>query len=126
MSIQSRVILVIDHGSRRPEAHDSLLAVAERIRALVDRRALVAIAHMEIATPSVAEAIDQCVAQGVNEVIAVPYLLAPGRHATEDIPRLVREAVAKHPGVSVRVTDPLGVDDLLARLVLKRAGLPFD
>jgi sirohydrochlorin ferrochelatase len=54
-------------------------------------------------------------------------MLAPGRHASEDIPRLVKEAASGSPDVSYRVTEPLGVHELLGRVVLDRCGVPtFD
>lgn len=118
----TQALLIIDHGSRRAEAHAALVEIGERVRAMAGPGALVVIAHMEIASPDVAAGVAQCVAAGATEIVAVPYLLAAGRHATEDIPRLVAEAVSAHPGVSARVTAPLGPDELLARLVLKRAG----
>lgn len=114
-----RAIVLVDHGSREPEAN----AVLEEVAAKVRERApdhLVRIAHMELAAPSLAEAIAGCVADGAREIVVHPYFLAPGRHASEDIPRLAREAAAQHPDVSVRVSPPLGAHPLLAEIVLDR------
>lgn len=80
-------------------------------------------AHMEIAEPDVAAGFAACVEAGATEVIAVPYMLAPGRHAVEDIPRLVEEAAASHPGVRFRVAEPLGVHPGIGEVILARAGL---
>ena len=52
----------------------------------------------------------------------VPYFLAAGRHASEDIPRLVQDAARPHD-VRVSVAEPLGVHSLLAELVIERSGL---
>lgn len=116
-----RAILLVDHGSRRAAANENLNHVA----ALVRERApadieYVAAAHMELASPTIADGLAECVDAGAGEVIVMPYLLAAGRHATEDIPRMAREAAEAHPGLSVRVTAPLGVHGLLADLVLER------
>lgn len=114
-----KALVLIDHGSRRAAANEQLDAVAERVRA---RGGLhVEAAHMELASPSLADALAGCVAAGATDVIVVPYFLGPGRHVTEDIPRLASEAAAHHPGVRVRIAPPLGVHDLLADLVLARA-----
>ncbi len=113
-------LLLVDHGSRRAEAN-SLLA---QIAALVAARRptlIVEIAHMELAPPTVDEAFDACVARGATEVVVMPYFLARGRHATEDIPALARAAAARHPHVALRIAEPLGVHALLAELVLARA-----
>ncbi|MEZ4440178.1 MAG: CbiX/SirB N-terminal domain-containing protein [Polyangiaceae bacterium] len=116
-----QAILVVDHGSRRPEANALLDGVVARIRASLGDEALIAHAHMELATPSLAEAFAACVAAGAEEVVVVPFFLGPGRHVTEDIPRLAAEAAALHPGVRHRVTAALGDHPLIAEAVIARA-----
>jgi sirohydrochlorin ferrochelatase len=114
-----RGILLVDHGSRRPEANAQLEALAERLRGRVPD-AVVATAHMELAEPTIAQALDACVAAGAGEIVVHPYFLGPGSHTTHDIPRLVAEAAARHPGVSVRVSEPLGLHDKIVDVVLER------
>jgi sirohydrochlorin ferrochelatase len=82
--------------------------------------ACVRAAHMELARPSLPEAIAACVAEGAREIVVHPYFLAPGRHATRDIPALAREAETQHPGIVVRVTEPLGLHPGLEEAVLAR------
>lgn len=116
----ARALLIVDHGSRVALANESVGAVA----ALVGTKGeydIVIGAHMELAGPDVAEAVRDAVTRGALDLTVVPFMLAPGKHATEDIPRLVADAAAQHPGVTWRVTAPLGVHELLAQLVLERA-----
>lgn len=113
-------LLLVDHGSTRAESNAQLLSLCELLQSHCPD-IVVAGAHMEIAPPFVGEQVDALAAQGVRELTVVPYFLAPGRHASEDVPRLVQEAVAKHPHIQVHVGECLGIDDLLAQLVLKRA-----
>ena len=115
----SRAILLVDHGSRRPEANAVVEAVAARLRLRVPDR-VVEIAHLEIAPPGVGEAIDACVARGAEAIVVHPYFLGPGAHTTRDIPRLVAEAERRHPGLRIRISDPLGVDDRVVEVVLDR------
>ncbi|HEX2880290.1 MAG TPA: CbiX/SirB N-terminal domain-containing protein, partial [Polyangiaceae bacterium] len=61
-----RAIVLVDHGSRHAAANQTLLDVAELLRAEVGSDWLVVAAHMEIAPPSVADAIADCVAQGAT------------------------------------------------------------
>lgn len=116
---EAPAIVLVDHGSREPEANALLDAVAERLRARLPERT-VRVAHMELAGPSLAEAIDACVAEGARAVRVHPYFLAPGRHASRDIPRLAKDAAARHPGVEISVTPPLGVHDGIVDAVLER------
>ncbi len=113
-------IVLVDHGSRRDEANQSLERVAAWVREGSPERP-VHVAHMELAPPSLADAIAACVAEGAREIVVVPYFLAPGSHSTRDIPQMARDAAAEHSGVSVRIASPLGPDPTLARLVLERA-----
>lgn len=112
-------ILLVDHGSRRAAANEQLEAIAELIRAREPGR-IVRTAHMEIAPPSIDDAVDDCVAAGARRIVVHPYMLAPGRHSTEDIPRLANEAAARHANVEILVSDPLGVHPKLAEVVLER------
>jgi len=114
-----RALLLIDHGSRRDEANAVLVQVAEILRGR-SGFAVVHYAHMEIAEPTIAQGFDVCVAAGAHEVIVHPYLLAPGSHYNEDIPRLVAEAAKKHPGVRWTITEPLGIHSKLCEVVLER------
>lgn len=115
----ARVLLLVDHGSRRPEANALLEQVAEALRRRTDDP--VRTAHLEIAQPDLVAAIDACAAEGVGEVVVVPWFLAPGRHTARDIPEQVRDAVARHPGLRARIADPLGPDDRLIDVLLARA-----
>ena len=117
-------ILLVDHGSRRDEANQSLEQMAALIDAQAGPEIFVTYAHMEIARPTIAEGFATCVDWGAEEVIVHPYMLAPGRHASEDIPQLVKEAASKYADVSYRMTAPLGVHELLGQVVLDRCGFP--
>jgi len=115
-----RAILLVDHGSRSSKANAQLQQVAS----LVQRHApgiAIAWAHMELGSPTIEQAMADLAQAGVRDVVVVPYMLAPGRHATEDVPRLVRAAARAQGGLTVRVSECLGVDDLLAQLVVERA-----
>ena len=66
------------------------------------------------------DGIDACVADGADEIVVHPFFLGPGRHTTDDIPRLIREAVSRHPRVRARVSDPLGAHPKLVDVILER------
>ncbi len=119
-------IILVDHGSRREESNDLLTQVADFYRAFTrqdkpqDAWPIVEPAHMELATPSIADAFDKCVAQGASKVIVMPYFLSPGRHWFKDIPDLTAAAAQKHPGVSFVVAAPLGLHPLMAQIIDSR------
>jgi sirohydrochlorin ferrochelatase len=116
-------LLLVDHGSRRASANENLSHVAPIARERLGEGAIVEVAHMELAEPTIAQAFDACVAAGAKEVVVFPWFLAAGRHAREDIPRLVTEAAEKHPGVTHRVAEPFGPHPLLVEAALTLAEL---
>lgn len=90
---------------------------AERFKS---RHEIVEAAHMEIAEPSIATAFDRCAARGAGRVVVLPFFLGPGKHWTQDIPRLTAEAAEKHAGIHFHVAPTLGIDDLMLDLLDKR------
>jgi sirohydrochlorin ferrochelatase len=112
-------IVIVDHGSRRPEAnrrHEEFVAQWRRDRGLENVEA----AHMELAEPSIGTAVDACVLAGATDVVVAPYFLWPGNHWDRDIPALAAEACGRHPGVRYLVAAPLGPHHLLGDIVEQR------
>ena len=118
-----RSILLIDHGSVKAEANHMLACAANLLQQMVGEAVIVRYAHMELAEPSIAQGVAECVRSGATEVIAFPYMLSPGKHVTRDVPRLVAEAAKNYPQVSCRVTPAFGVNEKLAEVIALRAGV---
>ena len=118
-----KALLLIDHGSRLAEANEMLDCMANLVQALTGPDVIVRAAHMELADPDIPAGFASCVEAGATEVVAFPYMLSPGRHATSDIPTLVAEAAERFPGITWQVTTAFGVHEKLAEVILLRAGL---
>ena len=112
-------IVLVDHGSRFKAANDLLDDVVAMFKRVSGNR-IVEAAHMELAEPTIAQAFNACVRQGAGRVAVHPYFLSPGKHSTTDIPRMVEQAAAHHPGVAFHVTPPLGLDDKIAEVIIRR------
>jgi sirohydrochlorin ferrochelatase len=122
-----RAILLIDHGSRRPQANALLDEVAAIVRQRLGAESIVEPAHMEIAEPTIAQGFSRCVEQGATTIVVHPFMLAPGRHVTEDLPRLIADAAGAHNGVEFAMADPLGSHAGVVDAVIERceAALPI-
>jgi sirohydrochlorin ferrochelatase len=120
-----KAILLVDHGSRKREANDMLVCMANLVQAMAGPDVIVRPAHMELAEPSIAAGFASCVEAGATEVIVFPYMLSPGRHSTSDIPRMISDIASLHQGVTFSVTAAFGVHEKLGELILSRAGLPI-
>lgn len=119
VSLDELGVVVVDHGSRRDEANAMLLEVVELFSKQIGLTN-VEPAHMELVEPTVATAVDRCVAAGAKLIVVLPYFLAPGRHWDEHIPELAKEAVSQHAGIRYLVTAPLGPHTLMAQLMQVR------
>lgn len=114
-------IIIVDHGSTRDESNRMLDQVARLFSDRFRRKyAIVEPAHMELAEPSIATAYARCVERGAQRVIVCPFFLGPGKHWTQDIPRLTAEAASRFPQTGYHVTPTLGIDDLILDLLDKR------
>lgn len=75
---------------------------------------------MEIAEPTIADAIGRCASAGASTIIVAPYFLSRGRHIQEDIPALVAAAQKQYPQLKCVVAEPIGLDPLMAQLIEMR------
>jgi len=115
-------IIIVDHGSRRVESNQLLEEVSAAFaRRFAEKFGIVEPAHMELAEPSIGSAYARCVERGATRVVVVPFFLGPGKHWTQDIPRLTADAAARFPGTTYHVSPTLGIDDLILDLLEKRA-----
>ncbi len=117
--LQELGIIVIDHGSRREESNDQLLEYVELLKQHAGYK-IVEPAHMEIASPNMAMAMDQCVRQGARYVVIHPWFLGPGRHWREHIPLLAAEAARAYPQLAYVITEPLGLHPGLVKATCDR------
>ncbi|MFV0446298.1 MAG: sirohydrochlorin chelatase [Planctomycetaceae bacterium] len=117
----SAAILLIAHGSRRPEANADLVQIARQV---AERRPeeLVEIAYLELAAPDIPTGAAQCVARGATKVRMLPYFLSAGAHVQEDLQRFRDEFAQRFPKVTFQVCPPLGLHPKLIDVLLDRLG----
>lgn len=114
-----KFLLLIAHGSRRQSANDEVSRLGERVAALADNDYDgVVTAFLEIAQPNIHQGVAECVAQGAEYIVAMPYFLAAGNHVKKDIPAELECAKAGTPGVEIEISQYLGASDAMAELVL--------
>jgi len=102
------IVVLAAHGSRADaanEAHRVLAADLAR-RSGTD----VVPAFLELEDPDIGSAVDLSVEAGAATVRVLPFFLHPGRHLSEDVPRIVADAASRHPRVTVELMDYFGGD----------------
>ncbi len=111
-------LLLIAHGSRRPEANADLEQLAERLRGDF---ALVQPSYLELCEPSIVAGGTMCVNAGAKQVILLPYFLSAGVHVVEDLTAARNELARTHTDVEFLLAKPLGLHPLLVEVVKARA-----
>ncbi len=118
----TRGLLIVDHGSRNAEANERLAIFAQRI-AEARPDWLVEYAHMELALPDFETGIERLVARGARTVFVHLHFLGSGFHVRESLPQLAEGMRARHPGVEIELSAPLGDDPRLVEIVLERMSI---
>lgn len=111
-------VVVLGHGSRVASANAPLGGIAELVGQSLGVPVLQA--FLQLASPSLEEAVGKLVEDGWGRIVVAPFFLYPGAHVTEDIPAKAEELKAAHPGLEITVAEHLGVHPLLAELVAER------
>ena len=113
-------IVLFAHGSRDERWRAPVEAVARQVAAL-DPTARVACAYLELVAPDLRTAVQALVATGVRRIRIVPLFLGMGRHVREDLPRLIDELQALHPGIAFSLRPAVGEDPEVIALLARKA-----
>jgi len=112
-------ILLISHGSSRPDASKALMHVRDDIAkrfAGID----VQLGFMEFESPSIPEAIADMVKNGVKSIRIIPYFLQEGKHLRKDIPALIDSSQKKYSDVDIKMADYIGYDPIMTEILISR------
>lgn len=117
-------LVLLAHGSRDALWRGPIEAVQAAVQAA--RPGLPCrCAYLEACTPDLAAAAGDLIAAGVNRLAVVPLFLGTGKHAREDIPKLIKALRERHPGCRVTLEPAAGenprVTALLAQLAVEAA-----
>jgi sirohydrochlorin cobaltochelatase len=109
-------LIVFAHGSRDPLWKAPIERVAQAVQHQSPQTPVLC-AYLELCQPDLPTATDQLLAAGVRHVTLVPLFLGMGRHAREDLPRLVVALQQQHPDVVFVLAPSVGEDNRLTQLM---------
>lgn len=109
-------IVLLAHGSRDPQWRAPIEAVAAHIHARQPETP-VCCAYLELCAPSLPDAAIYLIAAGARKIRVFPIFFGLGKHAREDLPRLVEQIRAAHPGVAVELLPTAGEYGALTALM---------
>lgn len=112
-------LVALAHGSRDPRSARTVRELVSEVRAMrPDLR--IETAFLELSRPDFHTVVDRLVRSGVEEIVVVPLLLTEAYHARVDVPSAVGEALARHEGLKIRVTQVLGLGQVFLDVLDKR------
>ena len=115
-------LVLVAHGSRREASNDEVRQLAARLAERAgDSFGGVSAAFLELAEPSIPDAILASLDKGASEVVVLPYFLSAGRHVVTDIPAEVDKARAARPDARIRVAPYLGASQSVVDVLLSLA-----
>ena len=118
-----KVLILIAHGSRISAANQEIIDLAQLLQCRANKTySQVVPAFLELADPSIPDAIQQVIDSGANEVVLLPYFLASGKHVETDIPSEVEKKQLEHPHIDIKLLDYFGRAQGIDDILLKQAG----
>ena len=119
-----RGIVLFAHGARDPEWARPFEAIRDRMRTHRPEYP-VALAYLEMMTPTLEEAIASLVAEGASAITVFPLFMAQGGHLKQDLPRILESIRASQPHVPISLESAIGdVPEILGAIaawILSRA-----
>lgn len=114
-----KALLIMAHGSPRPEANEDIRKVADQIR-MQNSHPIVVVGYLDCNQPDIATAIDDCVSAGATVIEAVPYFLHSGRHLLLDVPAILKEGSLRYPAVTILMGRYVGQQPQIAEVLMTR------
>ena len=114
-----KAVLLIAHGSRKQEANDDLVLLAEELK-LKGEYPIIEYAYLELAEPDIMQGFSQCVEKEASEILLMPYFLSAGAHAVKDMEEYREKFLKEHPQIKVQLCKPLSRHPKLVEIVQSR------
>jgi sirohydrochlorin ferrochelatase len=114
-------LLLVAHGSRREASNLEIKDLVLRLRAMNNAFESIEAAFLELAEPSIGNALQDQIDAGHTRIVVLPYFLAAGQHVQQDIPQQVALISQRHPHVNIQIAQHLGANPEMASMLLKLA-----
>ncbi|WP_206795440.1 CbiX/SirB N-terminal domain-containing protein [Amycolatopsis sp. MtRt-6] len=112
-------LLILGHGSRDIDGVEEFRELVKLVRAGAPELTVGA-GFIELAEPSVDDAVDQLVADGATDIVLVPMVLLAAGHLKNDGPAALARARIRHPGVRLRLARDPGVHPAMLAVAEER------
>jgi sirohydrochlorin cobaltochelatase len=100
-------IVLFAHGSRDARWAEPFRGIQRKLEAK-KTGATVALAFLELTSPSLPEAVDQLAASGHQRVTIAPLFMGRGAHLRRDVIKIVADLRERHPGLDLTILPAAG------------------
>ena len=100
-------LILLAHGSNNPDWQIPFESLAADL-ASTSGRFEVRSAYLQLAPPSLPEAIHALATEGIRQINILPMFMAAGNHIKEDIPQEVEAVQQACPGLQIQILPPIG------------------
>jgi sirohydrochlorin ferrochelatase len=115
-----KALLVTAHGSRQDSSNEEVRALSRKVLLNHEHRfQFVGTAFLEIANPSIFEAVAELVGYGALEIVLFPFFISGGSHVTQDLPRIISELRLAYPQLNFKLLPHLGAMQGIESLIIK-------
>jgi len=113
-------IIVFAHGSRDPRWCTPIEALSLQIQQQ-DPETSTRCAYLELCKPTLEEAANELIAEGIFKLKIFPVFFGVGKHAREDLPLLVEAIQSQYPDLLVELLPTAGESPQLISLMAQIA-----
>ena len=113
-------LLLLAHGSRRPQWAEPFEAVLARLRSMRPD-ADVALCFLEAMQPSLGQALEAAAREGCEQLRLVPLFLGTGAHLERDVAQELQRVRELHPRMRVELLPAAGDSDLVIGALAQHA-----
>jgi sirohydrochlorin cobaltochelatase len=111
-----QAVILFAHGSRDALWRRPIEAVAQQMKQLSPTTEVVC-AYLELTEPDLPSTVAQLLVNGIDAIRIVPMFLGVGKHAREDLPKLVQELQLQYPHVFFELRQAVGEEPELIRIM---------
>jgi len=116
--LSAAAFILAAHGSRLASANDEVRALAARLSEILGHP--IRAAFLELALPSIADAIESAAKDSPSEILILPYFLTQGKHVLQDIPAIIAAEAERFPKLKMRLLPYLGQSEGWAEQIAER------
>jgi sirohydrochlorin cobaltochelatase len=110
LKMSNSALILFAHGARDERWKEPFTRLKSLIEAQDPTRRVI-LCFLELMSPSLPEAIETLVQDGIQVIEIVPIFFGQGGHIRRDFPKLLDECRAKYPNLELSTKAAVGEDD---------------